>query len=595
MDVTPQPLAAAAPRSRGARLATWYRRHVWAATAVLILVVLAAGFAALQIVTRDRIGDGVRVAGVDVGGLTADQAASEVTRTLAPAVDPVKLVTAERTVDTSLDKLGFTVDAGAAVKTALAMGRHTVAGVTFWLPGGGGEAPLVVRLDPAAYEKGLAPVRDVVDVPATDARLALDGGTVTVVPSREGSGVDESALAHAIRATVATGRPYAGRVPTKAVPPQVNTADTQARASAAAAYVAAPLTLRVRDLIVTLTPQQLASMLSVTKGEGASEYPLTFDNKEARAALQRLLAGAETKPVDATITPVAGGVSVSESQDGVAVDMDQLVADMDEAAVSGVGMRSVHVALRTVPPRLSTADVEASGLSKLGSQFVTYFDPRNTARATNIALAARLVDGAVVQPGAVFSLNGTMGPRTANRGFDYAPVIAADNVLRQGVGGGICQYATTLFNAVFFAGLPVVERHNHSLFISHYPIGRDATVSWGSADFKFRNDTGKTLTIRSWVEGDALTVAVVGKTGREVSSTTSDFYNIRKPAHQKSDPRLIYDGDLAQGITRWEKGADGLSVKVTRTVRGAGGDVLFRDTFASTYAPMDWIKRVGTG
>ena len=229
------------------------------------------------------------------------------------------------------------------------------------------------------------------------------------------------------------------------------------------------------------------------------------------------------------------------------------------------------------------------------SQFVTYFDPRNTARATNIALAARLVDGAVVRPGAVFSLNGTMGPRTANRGFDYAPVIAADNVLRQGVGGGICQYATTLFNAVFFAGLPVEERHNHSLFISHYPIGRDATVSWGSADFKFRNDTGKTLTIRSWVESDALTVAVVGKTGREVSSTTSDFYNIRKPAHQKSDPRVIYDGDLAQGITRWEKGADGLSVKVTRTVRGADGDVLFRDTFASTYAPMDWIKRVGTG
>ena len=511
-------------------------------------------------------------------------------------MDPVKLITAEHTLNTSLAKLGFTVDAGASVQTALAMGRHTVAGVTFWLPGGGGEAPLVVRLDPAAYEKTLERVRDVVDVPATDARLALDGETVTVVPSSDGSGVDEAALAHAIRATVAVGRPYAGPVPTKVVPPQVNTADAQARASAAAAYVAGPLTLRVRDLTVMLTPQQLAAMLSVTTGESAAEYPLTFDNKAARVELQRLLAGAETPPVDATITPVAGGgVSVSQSRDGVAVDVDQLVADMDEAAVSGAGMRSVHVALRTVPPRLSTADVESSGLSKLGSQFVTYFDPRNTARATNIALAARLVDGAVIQPGAVFSLNATMGPRTANRGFDYAPVIAADNVLRQGVGGGICQYATTLFNAVFFAGLPVVERHNHSLFISHYPIGRDATVSWGSADFKFRNDTGKTLTIRSWVDGDALTVAVVGKTGREVSSTTTDFYNIRKPDHQKSDPRLIYDGDLAQGITRWEKGADGLSVKVTRTVRGAGGDVLFRDTFTSTYAPMDWIKRVGTG
>ena len=94
-----------------------------------------------------------------------------------------------------------------------------------------------------------------------------------------------------------------------------------------------------------------------------------------------------------------------------------------------------------------------------------------------------------------------MGPRTTNRGFDYAPVIAADGVLRQGVGGGICQYATTLFNAVLLAGLPVVEREAHSLYISHYPIGRDATVAWGAVDFKFSNDTGKALLIRSWVRG----------------------------------------------------------------------------------------------
>ena len=82
-----------------------------------------------------------------------------------------------------------------------------------------------------------------------------------------------------------------------------------------------------------------------------------------------------------------------------------------------------------------------------------------------------------------------MGPRSVNRGFDFAPVIAGDGVLRQGVGGGICQYATTLFNAVFFAGLPVVERHAHGLLIAHYPVGRDATVSWGGPDFKFENDT----------------------------------------------------------------------------------------------------------
>jgi vancomycin resistance protein YoaR len=266
--------------------------------------------------------------------------------------------------------------------------------------------------------------------------------------------------------------------------------------------------------------------------------------------------------------------------------------ELDDAATGG-GLRTIFVALTPALPELSTADVQTMGLSSLGSQFVTYFDPRNASRANNIALAAKLVDGTLVKPGETFSLNASMGPRTANRGFDYAPVIAADNVLRQGVGGGICQYATTLFNAVFFAGLPVVEREAHSLYISHYPIGRDATVAWGAIDFKFRNDTGRSIMIRSWIDGGALTVAVVGKTGREVTYTTSDFYDVRKPAHGKSDPRVIHDDDLGPGVIRWEQGIDGRTVKVQRTVKERGGEVLFRDTFVSTYSPLDWVKRVG--
>jgi vancomycin resistance protein YoaR len=273
--------------------------------------------------------------------------------------------------------------------------------------------------------------------------------------------------------------------------------------------------------------------------------------------------------------------------------MDVLLGDLDHAATSG-GLRTVFVALTTAWPKLSTEDVQTMGLASLGSQFVTYFDPRNTARATNIGRAAKLVDGTVIQPGEVFSLNATMGPRTTNRGFDYAPVIASDMVLRQGVGGGICQYATTLFNAALVAGLPIVEREAHSLYISHYPIGRDATVSWGSADLKFRNDTGKPLMIRSWVEGDHLTVAIVGRTGREVTFETSGFFDLRKPSYGKSHPRVIYDADLGPGVVRWEQGIDGRAIKVVRTVRDQAGEILFKDTFVSRYEPLDWVKRIGT-
>jgi vancomycin resistance protein YoaR len=152
-----------------------------------------------------------------------------------------------------------------------------------------------------------------------------------------------------------------------------------------------------------------------------------------------------------------------------------------------------------------------------------------------------------------------------------------------------------LFNAVLYAGLPVVERRPHSLYIDHYPVGRDATVAWGSVDFKFSNDTGKSLLIRSWVEGDALKVAIVGKTGRKVQMTTSKFYDIRRPAHGRSDPRVIHDADLGPGVVRWERGVDGRSVRTQRTVRTASGKLLFKDTYVSRYEPLDWVKRVGTG
>ncbi len=555
-----------------------------------------AGFVAVQALTWDHVGDGVSVAGVPLGGLDDAAAAAAVTSQVAPRVGTVQLDTgSEEPLSLTLRQLGITLDAGATAAAAMDAGRRDLPlGLSVWLPGGTSKVSPVVRVDATAYKKGIEAVRAQMDVPARDARLKLSGERVAVVPARQGTELDAVALERAILGALAAGRSYAGPVPTKVVAPEVSTVDAEARASAAVEYLARPITLRYRSREVALTPAQMADMLSVNKGDDADQYPLTFHNDHAATELHRLFAFAETPPVNATVEVNDDGtVHVTESQSGMVLDMPVLMDELDDAATGG-GMRTIFVALTPAFPKLSTADVERMGLASLGSQFVTYFDPRNVSRAGNIALAAKLVDGTVVQPGETFSLNATMGPRTANRGFDYAPVIAADNVLRQGVGGGICQYATTLFNAVFFAGLPVVEREAHSLYISHYPIGRDATVSWGSADFKFKNDTGKSIMIRSWIDGGALTVALVGKTGRTVEYKTGSFYDIHKPAHGKSNPRVIYDSDLGPGVIRWERGIDGRSVKVERTVKDADGKVLFRDTFVSHYDPLDWVKRVGT-
>jgi len=332
-------------------------------------------------------------------------------------------------------------------------------------------------------------------------------------------------------------------------------------------------------------------MLSVNDGSDAGEYPLTFDNQTGRKVLHRLFRFAETPAVNARVVLDGKQVIIKPSREGFGLDMPRLLSDMDDTA-SRQGLREVTVPLTVLRPTRTTEQLQEMGLAAYGSECSTYYDADNVSRANNIAQAAKLVDGTIVPPGEVFSLNAAMGPRTTDRGFDYAPVIV-DGVLRQGVGGGICQFATTLFNAAFFAGLPIVERHAHDFFIDHYPIGRDASVAWGGNDLKFKNDSGRAVMIRCWARDGRLTVVLVGDTGRTVEYTTGQFYDIRPSPYTKNHPRVVYDPDISSGVVSWEKGYDGRSVKVTRSVM-QGERLLFRDSFISTYAPKDWIKRVGT-
>ena len=574
-------------------MSRWFPSSLGARLGFLSAVVLVAGVAVLQGYLEGRVGWDVRVGSVALGGLTRQQAVNRLQQGLAQSsLLSAQFQTPRGARTMGLDQLGLSIDVAATVKAAENAGRTApIGGLSLWVMPGAQVAP-VVRVDTAKFQSGLEALSAAVAVPARDARLGLRGRRVVVTPSREGSDIDTVALERAVLASLARWQPYLGPVPMSVVAPHIDTATAQQRAAQARVYFERPLTLRYRSRSIVLSAEQMAAMLTVNAGNDAGEPPLTFDNTTARRMLHKLFAFVEVPVRDATVRISGGAVTVVPSRSGIELDMPRLLGDMD-AVVASNGLRVVYVALRVVQPALTTADVQEMGLSALGSQFSTFFDPSNIARATNIAQAAKIVDGTIVRPGEVFSLNAVLGPRTVNRGFDYAPVIAGDGVLRLGVGGGICQYATTLFNAVFFAGLPVVERHAHSLYIDHYPIGRDATVAWGGPDFKFKNDTGRPLMIRSWTSNGVLTVVVVGKTGRTVSFTTSSFYDVRAPRTSKDHPRVIYDSDLSAGIVRWEKGWAGRSVKVVRTVR-QGGAILFTDTFVSVYQPADWIKRIGT-
>ncbi|RBW69797.1 VanW family protein [Bacillus taeanensis] len=129
-------------------------------------------------------------------------------------------------------------------------------------------------------------------------------------------------------------------------------------------------------------------------------------------------------------------------------------------------------------------------------QYVTYFNTRNKNRSHNISLAAKAIDNYVVFPGEVFSFNEVVGKRTKENGYLRAPVIVKGE-LSQGIGGGICQVSSTLFNAVDSAGAEIVERYSHSRSVPYVPPGRDATVSWYGPDFRFQNKYNQPILIRA--------------------------------------------------------------------------------------------------
>ena len=210
-------------------------------------------------------------------------------------------------------------------------------------------------------------------------------------------------------------------------------------------------------------------------------------------------------------------------------------------------------------------------------------------RIHNVQLVAHLVDGKLIAPGEEFSFNKTTGARTAAKGFLEAPVIINGEVTT-GLGGGVCQVSTTVFNAAYEAGLRITERTNHALYISHYPQGRDATVDYPDVDLRFVNDTGHWLFLKTFVGPDALTVTLYGTpTGRKVESTTTPLV-----VHGKAPVKKTVDPSLKPGEKIVDDpGEPAMTTSVTRTVYSADGKLLSKDTFYSSYVAAPELVRVG--
>ncbi|MEX2103152.1 MAG: VanW family protein, partial [Gaiellaceae bacterium] len=478
----------------------------------------------------------------------------------------------------------FELDAAATERRAFEAGRGSVTARLGALATPSGLEQHVEPLLTTRAEGRIDIFRQIFD--ATErpvpARLRLNGLEPIVIPGRPGTTVDQAALLGSIQAAALAGVSAIGVDPVR-LEPSLLTGEAERAAAAARTLLAAPVAIERRgERLGVLTPVQLARMVSFVAIDG--EYRLALDHDLLARRTVPLAMPYLRKPVDAHFKAKGKRVRVVPGRPGTRVDAVAL-----EAAVLS-GARSIPLPLTTLTPRFTTQDAYALGIRQRVSTFTTDMGESSSNRIWNVQLLGRYLDGTILQPGQTFSYNKVLGPRTIERGFREGMMIW-NGVLVPSIGGGVCQTATTIFNAAFEAGLPIKDRLNHSFYISHYPLGRDATVSWGGPDFVFRNDLDHAILIKAHGTATTFTVSFYGtKQKRKVVATTSEQTNWRSPHLQ-----YAIDPNAPPGSVRTAGGGGpGFDVTVYRRVF-EDGKVIRRDKFISRYTAQNPTAVYGAG
>lgn len=328
---------------------------------------------------------------------------------------------------------------------------------------------------------------------------------------------------------------------------------------------------------------------------GAEVQPVfMLDPIRAKAVLGAFGASIDHAPVDAAARWDAGTkkVIIVPEQPGAKLDIHAALLLLQSAVLLPLSAGDAAPPTLALPYREKAAAITADALSQVDTVLGTYTTSYATStrnRASNVETAARALNGAVIQPGAVFSFNDTVGPRDAENGFKVAPVISGGQ-LKPGVGGGTCQVSTTLYNAALLADMAIVLRSHHSLPIHYAPLGRDATVSYGALDLRFRNKTDAPVVIETHAEKRHLTIRLIGKgPAPEVTILRTNIGTF--PPHV----RTIKDPALPVGVTKVDdKGKAGHTVTVIRVV-GEGPDATREVISNDRYVGETKVIRVGTG
>ncbi len=455
---------------------------------VLLFVVAAWGIDTA--VTGDRVVRNVTVGGTSIGGLSAadlDGIAVDLTTELSS--EPATLVVGDAVIATDPVALGVRVDADVLTEQALdaRRGGFFLTRPFRWVGTFFSEHDIDVpyTVDADAADGAVAQLVETELDDPIEPVIDLVDGELMVTAGADGATLDPALLTEALPGMMAAGAPYELSLEPDPLHPDLDDTTLEAIADEANAATADPITVRVITSDAVVESAQLRTW--VTLDLEADEPSWSIDNATAIAELRPMFPRLGTDEQQAHFEIVDNRpviVPASESVVCCAADTGERLFD---ALVSGDTDAPIELETETTDADAGVEALEALGIIEEVGTFTTKHDCCQN-RVTNIHLIADIVRGAIIEPGESFSLNGFVGRRTTERGFVPAGAIAS-GVVEDQVGGGVSQFATTTFNAAFFAGLEIPEYQSHSLYFSRYPRGREATVSWPAPDLVIQNDT----------------------------------------------------------------------------------------------------------
>ncbi len=557
------------------------RRWLWALAVVVPLLLLGGLYLAAWLYAGTTIPRGTTVLGIDIGGQTPEQAEATLTEQLPAVADaPLTLLVQQDDVTLVPSRSGLNVDVTATVAEADPQATDPVALLDVIMTGGRAVDPVVV-VDENALEQAVAQVADETDRETVEGAIDFRGGRVVVTEPVDGRTLDQPASVTLVADSYLQDT---GPLPLPVTEqPAVVTAEAvaEAREQFADPAMSAPVILRSDLGSAEVSTRQLSRVLSMQADDEGRLQP-RLDGRRLQAVTRAQVASLGQAPADASVRIDGGTPVVVPSRTGLTPQTDDLPDQLLEAVVGAGPERVVALPLVSQQPAYTTQDAANSGVRRVVAEFTTYY-PYAEYRNINIGRAAELANNTFLKPGDVFSMNDVVGERTAERGFTTGFII--DNGrFQEGLGGGVSQLATTLFNAGHFAGFSDVEHHPHTFYIDRYPMGREATVSWGSWDLRFGNNTPYGAVVQSFIDPatpsttGAVTVRIWSTPYWKVTSRTGQPFNFTAfPSQTVSGAGCVPSSGL-----------QGFDVVVNRTL-ARDGQVVDREELYTRYQPTPQV------